>query len=85
MRAIPHRSSSAGSSGYVPLYWTLTLMLYLTAWKFPHLMNATRALPVELIKSLFFVPFAKSNGLYQTNLVRGLDSQLRDVFLHDAV
>ena len=39
----------------------------------------------ELIKSLFFVPFAKSNGLYQANLVRGLDSQLRDVFLHDAV
>jgi exopolysaccharide production protein ExoZ len=55
----------------VPLYWTLTLMLYLVAWKFPHLMNATRALPSELIKSLFFVPFAKSNGLYQPILFVG--------------
>jgi exopolysaccharide production protein ExoZ len=55
----------------VPLYWTLTLMLYLVAWKFPHLMNATRALPSELVKSLLFVPFAKSNGLYQPILFVG--------------
>jgi exopolysaccharide production protein ExoZ len=55
----------------VPLYWTLTLMLYAMAWKFPHLMNATRALPSELFKSLFFIPFAKSNGLYQPILFVG--------------
>jgi len=55
----------------VPLYWTLTLMLYLAAWKFPHLMNATRAVPSELIKSLLFIPFAKSNGLYQPILFVG--------------
>jgi exopolysaccharide production protein ExoZ len=55
----------------LPLYWTLTLLLYMVAWKFPHLMNATRALPSELLKSLFFVPFAKSNGLYQPILFVG--------------
>jgi exopolysaccharide production protein ExoZ len=55
----------------LPLYWTLTLLLYVVAWKFPHLMNATRALPSELIKSLLFVPFAKSNGLYQPILFVG--------------
>ena len=55
----------------IPLYWTLTLALYTVAWKFPHLMNATQALPSELLKSLFFVPFAKSNGLYQPILFVG--------------
>jgi peptidoglycan/LPS O-acetylase OafA/YrhL len=55
----------------IPLYWTLTLLLYSVAWKFPHLMNATRALPSELLKSLFFVPFQKSNGLYQPILFVG--------------
>jgi exopolysaccharide production protein ExoZ len=55
----------------IPLYWTLTLLLYSVAWKFPHLMNATRALPTELFKSLFFVPFQKSNGLYQPILFVG--------------
>lgn len=55
----------------VPMYWTLTILLYLVAWKFPHLMNATRAVPSELLKSLFFVPFAKSNGLYQPILFVG--------------
>jgi len=55
----------------IPLYWTLTLFLYTVAWKFPHLMGATRAVPSELIKSLLFVPFAKSNGLYQPILFVG--------------
>jgi exopolysaccharide production protein ExoZ len=55
----------------IPLYWTLTLFLYAAAWKFPHLMNATRAVPSELLKSLFFVPFVKSNGLYQPILFVG--------------
>ncbi len=55
----------------IPLYWTLTLMLYTVAWKFPHLMGATQARPSELFKSLFFVPFVKSNGLYQPILFVG--------------
>jgi exopolysaccharide production protein ExoZ len=55
----------------IPLYWTLTLLLYSVAWKFPHLMNATRALPSELLKSLFFIPFQKGNGLYQPILFVG--------------
>src|ERR1700733_14768256 len=55
----------------IPLYWPLTLALYSVAWKFPHLMNATRALPSELLKSLFFIPFQKSNGLYQPILFVG--------------
>lgn len=55
----------------IPLYWTLTLVLYSVAWKWPHLMGATQARPSELFKSLFFVPFVKSNGLYQPILFVG--------------
>jgi peptidoglycan/LPS O-acetylase OafA/YrhL len=55
----------------IPLYWSLTLLLYLVAWRYPHLMGATKARPVELFKSLFFVPFAKSNGLFQPILFVG--------------
>ncbi len=55
----------------IPLYWSLTLLLYLVAWKYPHLMGATRANPSELVKSLLFVPFAKSNGLFQPILFVG--------------
>jgi exopolysaccharide production protein ExoZ len=55
----------------IPMYWTLTLVVYLLAWKAPHLMNTTRAIPSELLKSLLFVPFLKSNGLYQPVLFVG--------------
>jgi exopolysaccharide production protein ExoZ len=55
----------------VPSYWAMTLLLYFVAAKFPYLMNATHAVPAELIKSLFFVPFQKSNGLYQPILFVG--------------
>ena len=55
----------------IPAYWTLTIALYLAAWKFPHLMNATRAIPMELIKSLLFIPFVKASGLYQPILFVG--------------
>jgi exopolysaccharide production protein ExoZ len=55
----------------VPPYWLMTLLLYVVAAKFPYLMNATRAVPSELIKSLFFIPFQKSNGLFQPILFVG--------------
>ena len=55
----------------VPSYWTMTILLYLVAARFPYLMNATQALPAELVKSLFFIPFQKSNGLYQPILFVG--------------
>ncbi len=55
----------------IPAYWTLTAVMFLTAWKFPHLVGATRAVPMELLKSLFFIPFVKSNGLYQPILFIG--------------
>jgi exopolysaccharide production protein ExoZ len=38
---------------------------------YPELLKATRSSPVELIKSLFFIPFEKSNGLIQPLLFPG--------------
>lgn len=55
----------------IPSYWFMTLLLYCVAVFFPHLLNATRAAPSELLKSLFFIPFQKSNGLFQPILFVG--------------
>ncbi len=41
----------------VPLYWTLTLLLFLVAILKPTLLNYTEASGIQLVKSLFFIPF----------------------------
>jgi exopolysaccharide production protein ExoZ len=55
----------------IPSYWLTTIVLYCLAAKFPHLLNATQAVPVELLKSLLFIPFMKQNGLLQPILFIG--------------
>lgn len=47
----------------VPLYWVCTLAVFLIAATLPELLGATRASWLELLKSLMFIPFVKSNGL----------------------
>jgi exopolysaccharide production protein ExoZ len=46
----------------VPLYWLCTIALFALALAVPQLMGATRGDASELLKSLLFVPFVKSNG-----------------------
>ena len=46
----------------VPLYWLVTLAVFALALVAPQLMQATRADGMELLKSLAFIPFEKSNG-----------------------
>jgi exopolysaccharide production protein ExoZ len=55
----------------VPPYWAMTLLLFLFAWKFPQLLQATQASGQELIKSLLFIPYYKSNGLLRPLLFVG--------------
>jgi exopolysaccharide production protein ExoZ len=55
----------------VPPYWFFTILLYLAALRLPQLMGATRASFVQLLKSLFFIPFMKSDGLTQPLLFIG--------------
>ena len=55
----------------VPPYWFFTILLYLAALKIPQLMGSTRANVVDLLKSLFFIPFTKGSGLIQPLLFVG--------------
>jgi len=55
----------------VPPYWFFTILLFLVAMRAPQLMGATRASFTELLKSLFFIPFAKTSGLTQPLLFIG--------------
>ncbi len=55
----------------VPPYWTLTLLLFAVASRFPQLMGNTRPHVSELLKSLFFIPFFKESGLIRPLLFVG--------------
>jgi exopolysaccharide production protein ExoZ len=55
----------------VPLYWALTFLVYALVIAAPSLFKATSSNPVELLKSLFFVAFEKSNGLVHPTLFLG--------------
>ena len=55
----------------VPMYWALTLAVFALALIAPSLLQATRPNVGELLKSLFFIPFVKSNGLVQPVLFLG--------------
>ena len=55
----------------LPPYWAMTLLLFVFAWKFPQLLQATQASKQELIKSLLFIPYYKSNGLLRPLLFVG--------------
>jgi exopolysaccharide production protein ExoZ len=55
----------------VPLYWTLTLVVFAIAFFIPAAVQATQADPVQLLKSLLFIPFVKSNGQVHPTLFVG--------------
>ena len=55
----------------LPPYWTLTILLFLFAIKFPQLLSNTRAHFGELLKSLLFIPFIKDGGLIRPILFVG--------------
>jgi peptidoglycan/LPS O-acetylase OafA/YrhL len=46
----------------VPLYWLITGVVFLLSWFKPQLMNSTTPSAVNLVRSLFFVPYVKENG-----------------------
>lgn len=55
----------------VPLYYFLTLSLFVLAWIAPHHLNSTSADPVALVKSLLFIPYMRDNGMVQPLLFLG--------------
>jgi peptidoglycan/LPS O-acetylase OafA/YrhL len=46
----------------VPLYWAGTLGVFCLAALAPHLVSSTSTHPLYLLKSLFFVPYAREDG-----------------------
>jgi exopolysaccharide production protein ExoZ len=46
-----------------PLYWTITFMVFAIALAAPALMQSTTADPVQLLKSLAFVPSPRADGM----------------------
>jgi exopolysaccharide production protein ExoZ len=46
----------------VPLYWSMTIAVFFVAVIAPYFLKSTSDSLIELIKSLFFVPYLKSNG-----------------------
>jgi exopolysaccharide production protein ExoZ len=54
-----------------PIYWLITLFVYVVALAAPSLLQATSSDPQQLAKSLAFIPFQKANGLVQPMLFVG--------------
>jgi len=52
----------------VPLYWALTLFVYLLSIFKPALLNSTRPSVLHFLKSIFFIPYVKEDGLTQPML-----------------
>jgi exopolysaccharide production protein ExoZ len=55
----------------VPIYWLITFAVFGVALLAPALVQGTTADPVQLLKSLVFVPFVKSSGAVQPVLFSG--------------
>ena len=55
----------------VPLYWILTLGIAVIGLIVPSLLNSTTVTFETLFKSLFFIPYDKSNGVIQPLLFLG--------------
>ena len=55
----------------VPPYWFFTLLIFFASMLVPQMMVTTRGNTVQLLKSLFFIPFMKIPGLMRPTLFVG--------------
>lgn len=55
----------------VPIYWLMTIAVFALAIALPRLFQSTEADPIQLAKSLLFIPFMKQSGLIQPVLFVG--------------
>jgi len=54
-----------------PIYWLLTIALFLVAMARPELLHSTKAEFGNLVKSLLFIPYPRWDGFFAPILVRG--------------
>jgi len=64
----------------VPLYWALTMAVFLGALVAPRIFQSTRGDSVELLKSLLFIPYLKGSGLFRPVLHPGWTLNLEMFF-----
>jgi len=55
----------------VPIYWMMTLAVFVVAEITPYILQNTEAKPIDLVKSLLFIPFYKTAGHLQPVLFVG--------------
>lgn len=55
----------------VPLYWSATILVFGVAYILPTALKSTDTDPINLIKSLFFIPYMKKGGVIQPVLFLG--------------
>jgi peptidoglycan/LPS O-acetylase OafA/YrhL len=55
----------------VPIYWVLTIALFVIASAMPSLLRSPPSSLDELLKSLLFIPYARTNGIVQPVLFLG--------------
>lgn len=55
----------------VPPYWFYTLLLAVVAFMMPQVLGKAELLPIDLLKSLFFIPFVNNAGDIQPFLALG--------------
>jgi exopolysaccharide production protein ExoZ len=55
----------------VPPYWAMTFLLFIFALRFPGLLESTHPSAAELVKSLFFIPYYRADGLIRPLLYVG--------------
>ncbi|CAA2102170.1 hypothetical protein MBUL_01550 [Methylobacterium bullatum] len=69
--ALPHQFIMKRLIRVVPLYWFMTMAVFLAALAMPFLFRSIDSGLEHLLKSLAFIPFEKSNGLIQPILFLG--------------
>ena len=64
----------------VPIYWIMTLLVFVSAALAPSLFRYTDAEPSLLVKSLLFIPYVKASGLMEPVLFVGWTLNYEMVF-----
>jgi peptidoglycan/LPS O-acetylase OafA/YrhL len=55
----------------VPLYWVMSLAIFVVALAAPALLRSVTASPADLLRSLFFIPYVRPDGMMEPILFLG--------------
>lgn len=64
----------------VPIYWVLTIMVFVAALVSPGFFGGTVARPLDLVRSLLFIPYGRIDGLIRPILFVGWSLDIEMMF-----